>query len=412
MVVVERQPYYYAITPPPEVQALVDADPDMQRSIVISLMALATTDVSPIRRLRRAFDGDDIHTPVRLVGQLGTARPPFTRGDVVLLLALAAHALRHSQGIADFLVMGLVPAPLIAVEKAVRAGGVAELEGGIRDLADAITAFHGGTANQKAKARARLLALLQPATPDATGRVTIDPRLLSDGDTWGVEWAGRLGTLSAHEATLVIHCSMASGVPPTKAWMARATQLARGDGVDAMLREMLATSLTSRSTAPVRVYEWDGRRYELEGAALTDPNVLILRGAAWAAAALDDAWPDEALTTLALHFGTSGGSSNVAREERLANTATAALGSRGTTGAIAGLGRLKAKVTNRNVTKQIVKALDAAAASSGMSASALLELAVSPEGLDLEGRRELEVGDHMAVLAIDGDEATLTWRAP
>src|SRR3954453_20208755 len=412
MVAVERQPYYYAITPPPEVQALVDADPDMQRSIVISLMALATTDVSPIPRARRAFDGDDIQTPVRLVGQLGTARPPFTRGDVVLLLALAAHALRHSQGIADFLVMGLVSAPLIAVEKAVRAGGVAELEGGIRDLADAITAFHGGTANQKAKARARLLALLQPATPDATGRVTIDPRLLSDGDTWGVEWAGRLGTLSAHEATLVIHCSMASGVTPTKAWMARATQLARADGVPAMLREMLATSLTSRSTDPVRVYEWDARRYELGGAALTDPNVLILRGAVWAAATLDEAWPDELLTTVGLHFGTSGGSSNVARDERLANTATAALGSRGTTAAIAGLGRLKAKVTNRNVTKQIVKALDAAAASSGMSASALLELAVSPEGLDLEGRRGVEVGDHMAVLAIDGDEATLTWRAP
>ena len=89
------------------------------------------------------------------------------------------------------------------------------------------------------------------------------------------------------------------------------------------------------------------------------------------------------------------------RDERLANTAAAALGSRGTTASIAGLGRLKAKVTNRNVTKQIVKALDAAADSSGMSPSALLELAVSPEGLDGDGRREIEVGDHVAVLAVE-----------
>jgi hypothetical protein len=160
------------------------------------------------------------------------------------------------------------------------------------------------------------------------------------------------------------------------------------------------------------VYEWDGQRFESSGPAVTDPNVLILRGAMWAAASLDDAWPDERLTTIALHFGTSGGSSNIARDERLANTAAAALGSRGTTASIAGLGRMKARVTNRNVSKQIVKALDAAAASSGMSPSALLELAVSPEGLDAESRREVPVADHAAVLAIDGDDATLTWRAP
>ena len=47
-----------------------------------------------------------------------------------------------------------------------------------------------------------------------------------------------------------------------------------------------------------------------------------------------------------------------------------------------------------------------------MSPSELLELAVSPEGLDREGRREIEVGDHVAVLAVDGDDAPLTWRAP
>ena len=101
--VVDRQPYYYQHQRPTEVEALLDADPDLQRSIVISLMALASTDVPPAKRLRGVFGGDEIQSPVRLVSELGSQRPPFTRGDVVLLLALAAHALRRatrSRGVA------------------------------------------------------------------------------------------------------------------------------------------------------------------------------------------------------------------------------------------------------------------------------------------------------------------------
>jgi hypothetical protein len=407
--VVERTPYYFQT--PPEVMALVAADPDLQRSIVISLMALASTDIPPLRKLRGMLGGDDIQAPVRIIAELGSQRPPFTRNDVVLLLALAAHAIRQAHGFAEWLVMGLVSAPLVAVERAVRRGGVDELEGPIRDLAKALSEFKGGTNSQQAKARARLLVLLQPAAAD-DGSVEVDPTLFDEGDTWGVEWRSRARSLPAPAAAMIVHCSVASGVTPSKAWLARAKELARGDGVDRVLDELLTGSLESRSTQPVQVYEWDGQRFESSGPAVTDPNVLILRGAMWAAASLDDAWPDERLTTIALHFGTSGGSSNIARDERLANTAAAALGSRGTTASIAGLGRMKARVTNRNVSKQIVKALDAAAASSGMSPSALLELAVSPEGLDAESRREVPVADHAAVLAIDGDDATLTWRAP
>ena len=409
--VVDRQPYYYQHQRPTEVEALLDADPDLQRSIVISLMALASTDVPPAKRLRGVFGGDEIQSPVRLVSELGSQRPPFTRGDVVLLLALAAHALRRATGVAEWLVMGLVSAPIVAAEKAVRRDGVGELEGPIRDLAKALGEFRGGAKSQQAKARARLLVLLQPAASDVSA-VVVDPSLFDTGDTWGIEWRDRVASLTGPVAAMIVQCSVASGVVPSKAWLTRAKALAAADGVAPVLDEMLAGSLASRSTAPVQVYEWDGRRYESSGPALTDPNVIILRGAIWAAASLDEAWPDERLTTIALHFGTSGTGSNIARDERLANTAAAALGSRGTTAAIAGLGRLKAKVTNRNVSKQIVKALDAAAASSGMSASALLELAVSPEGLDDEGIREIEVADHLAVLAIEGDDATLTWRAP
>ena len=164
----------------------------MQRSIVLSLFALASTDVPAVRRLRAAFGGDEIQTPVRIIGELGSQRPPFTRGDIVLLLAMAAHALRNAKGFSEWLVMGLVSAPLVAVEQAVRRDGVAGSRAPIRDLARALGDFRGGANSQQAKARARLLVLLQPATPDADAPITVDPALISDGDTWGVEWIGRL----------------------------------------------------------------------------------------------------------------------------------------------------------------------------------------------------------------------------
>ena len=73
---------------------------------------------------------------------------------------------------------------------------------------------------------------------------------------------------------------------------------------------------------------------------------------------------------------------------------------------------MKATIGNRNVSKQIAKALEVAAERAGISPSELLELAVPTYGLDADGRLEIEVGDHVAVAAIDGDDVRLTWRAP
>ena len=73
---------------------------------------------------------------------------------------------------------------------------------------------------------------------------------------------------------------------------------------------------------------------------------------------------------------------------------------------------MKATIGNRNVSKQIAKALEVAAERAGISPSELLELAVPTDGLDADGRLEIEVGDHVAVAAIDGDDVRLTWRAP
>ena len=112
-------------------------------------------------------------------------------------------------------------------------------------------------------------------------------------------------------------------------------------------------------------------------------------------------------------FGTSRRSNNVARDERIANTCAAALGTQDDAAAFAALGLMKARVTNRNVSKQIARALETAAARRGMSPSELLELSIPTMGLDASGRREETIGDEVAVMAIDAEgEVSLAWRGP
>ena len=146
---------------------------------------------------------------------------------------------------------------------------------------------------------------------------------------------------------------------------------------------------------------------------LRDRNVLMIRGAIWAVALSDAPWMAERLADLGVTFGTSRRSNNVARDERIANTCAAALGTHDDVAAFAALGLMKARVTNRNVSKQIAKALEVAAARRGMSPSELVELSIPTMGLDASGRREEAIGDEVAVMVIDAEgDVSLGWRGP
>ena len=123
---------------------------------------------------------------------------------------------------------------------------------------------------------------------------------------------------------------------------------------------------------------------------LRDRNVLVIRGAIWAVALSDAPWMAERLAELGVTFGTSRRSNNVARDERIANTCAAALGTHDDAAAFAALGLMKARVTNRNVSKQIAQALEIAAARRGMSPSELRR-AVDPD--DGAGRLRPAGGD-------------------
>ena len=212
--------------------------------------------------------------------------------------------------------------------------------------------------------------------------------------------------------SLFVQLPLASGVTPSAAWQRKVDALTHGEGCAVMVRAMLDDALTSTTTVPQSFFTYEGRTYVSSGPLVADANSVIVRGAIWAAAGSGEDWVPSLLTELGLHFGTSGRGDNETRDQRLANTSAAALGTLSGLAAIAGLGRLKARVTNRNVSKQIAKALEAAAARSGITPSELLELAVPTLGVGPDGRREIPVGDHVAVLAIEADDATLTWRAP
>ena len=167
-----------------------------------------------------------------------------------------------------------------------------------------------------------------------------------------------------------------------------------------MVHGMLDDTMVAAHHQTFRTYQYEGRDYRVWNPAIVEANVALVRGAMWAAAAVNEPWVDAILLDIGLHYGTSGTSSNEVRDERLANSAAAALGSRAGSDAIGALGRMKATIGNRNVSKQIAKALEVAAERAGISPSELLELAVPTYGLDADGRLEIEVGDHVAI-AVD-----------
>ena len=404
---------YVDVAALPEVQTLKAAPADELRSIVVVLIQRASAVASLDELLARGQDPTAAWTMGRILGAVNK-RPPFSRGDVALLLTLTNQALRDAGVHDNMLDVSLATQAVGATERAVKQGGVGELRDPIRALAETLGRVRAYGAAQATRYRARLLATLAPDGRPAEVVVSapVDPSFVDVADAWGQAWRPRLANLSPAQAALFIHCSLASGVVPSAAWRKRTAELVATQDARDMVHGMLDDTMVAAHHQTFRTYQYEGREYRVWNPAVAEANVALVRGAMWAAAVVDQPWVDAILLDIGLHYGTSGTSSNEVRDERLANSAAAALGSRPGSGAIAALGRMKATIGNRNVTKQIAKALEVAAERAGISPSELLELAVPTYGLDADGRLEIEVGDHVAVAAIDGDDVRLAWRAP
>jgi hypothetical protein len=351
-----------------------------------------------------------MHSAVtRLYGSFANRSIPYTRGDAEILLELAATAIRSSRrnGM-EWMALELVPQPIAAIERAVKADGIGDLAVSIQEAAELLGRLEHYDRSKAERYRSRLVALLQ-----AEGG-PLDPDTFDDADSWGAAWRDRAREIPGPMRPLIAHLALGGSVNPPLKWRTRTRELLAPPGSSELLRSLLLDLETARlrEVPP----EW---RYLFKDASempvpmLRDRNALLIRGAIWAAVLDGPAWVPERLGELGVVFGTSGRSNNVARDERIANTCAAALGTLDEDAAFAALGRMKAKVTNRNVSKQIAKALEVAAARRGMSASELVEIAIPTLGLDPADRREEVIGDQVAMLAIDANgDASLTWRGP
>ena len=197
-----------------------------------------------------------------------------------------------------------------------------------------------GVARLAADADARAGGMDGPAA-DGPPRVTsssapVDPSLVDVADAWGQAWRPEAREPQPGAGRAVHHCSLASGVVPSAAWRKRTAELVAADDARDMVHGMLDDTMVAAHHQTFRTYQYEGRDYRVWNPALVEANVALVRGAMWAAAAVTEPWVDEILLDIGLHFGTSGTSSNEVRDERLANTAAAALGSRAGTDAIGG----------------------------------------------------------------------------
>lgn len=386
----------------PEVEALHQLSPDLQRSVVIDLLARQANG-TPIRHRFLSIMAQVSPALIygRLLASFSNRVMPYTRSDAVILLHLANTLIRKGSDEA----IDAIPQPVAAVERIVERGGVGELAGAIEELVKGLGSYpHAAT--RATKYRARLVRLLSEGTAD------IDPFMVTDGDSWGKQWQRRLPSIAHSLHPLLIQLTVATTVDPPQKWKNAVRELASTPEARELLAAMLEDVEATRAVSLLLAHRWyvdDPSRLPMP--TFEDRNVLVLRGAIWAAALSGADWAPPRLSEIGIVCGTSGGRDNTAREERLANTCAAALGSIDTEEAFAALGRMKAKVTNRNVSKQIAKALDGAAARRGTSASELLELAVPTHGLGGDGEYTEPVGDQTAVLSTDADGSpALAWR--
>lgn len=293
-----------------------------------------------------------------------------------------------------------------SIVRLTRDRGLGDLEQPVRAIADLLEEI--GTDARAAKVRARYLSLLDDGTGGA-----IEPSMFGTNDTWGVEMARRAAAIDRASGPLLRHLGLADSVTPTASWRAEAARLVSAPGAGPVLQGALELAATSESTVPVQSVVYDGRTFYTHGPNLEPGNSILVRGAIWAAALLGEPWAADVIGRLGVRYGTSGKSDNIARDERVANASAAALAVIGTDAAFAELGRMKAKITNRNVSKQVAKALEGAAVKAGVSPSELLELAVPTLGFDADGTRtETDDGWTSVARLVAGGDVERSWIGP
>ena len=250
-----------------------------------------------------------------------------------------------------------------------------------------------GTAAEAVGRRGRLVELLRRARGGELPPIAFD-----DADAFGAELRTMLGTDRALRLALGrLHPLLirATAVAPRPRWTAEARSvLATAD--DADLPGAIRRTLSSLVRADIV------SRPDILVGGLRLANQRLARGLLWFAVIGVEA-PVELIGSVGLRMGTSGRDDAVVRDTAVANTCAALLGTSDDPGAAAMLATMRVRVTNRNVLKQVGRALEEVAARAGIDVATVVELALPTFDLGPDGRLELRVGDTTAVIAIAPD---------
>ncbi len=142
---------------------------------------------------------------------------------------------------------------------------------------------------------------------------------------------------------------------------------------------------------------------------LSETNADLLKGLAWCAGLHADRDLARTLTALAL-AGYRKIAGHGPRSLKIGNACVTALGMMPGTDAADQLAVLKVKVKLNGAQKEIERALASTAQRLGIPASELDEMGVPAYGLERVGEAEITMGEHTALLRVDGNAAHLEWR--
>ena len=195
----------------------------------------------------------------------------------------------------------------------------------------------------------------------------------------------------------------ATAVAPPPRWTTEARRvLATATDVDlsGAIRRTLASLLRSDIVS----------RPDILAGGLRLANQRLARGLLWFASVALDA-PAELIGSVGVRMGTSGRNDAVVRDTAVANTCAALLGASNDPGAAAALATMRVRVTNRNVLKQVDRALEVVAERAGMQVATVIELALPTFDLGPDGRIELPIDGTTAVIAVTRDATVRqVWR--
>jgi len=278
-----------------------------------------------------------------------------------------------------------------------------ELLAELEQTVDLLTGPWIGAAHETQARRLRLVELLRRADG---GR--LPPRAFDSGDALGADLRAMLATDQELRETLgglFPLVARATSVAPSSRWLkdARAAFLPgepATDRAEVAIRRTLAALLRADIVS----------RPDLLVGGVRLANQRLARGLLWLTSVVIEQ-PAELLGSVGLRMGTSGRNDAVVRDTALANTCAALLGASSDPAAPAALASMRARVTNRNVLKQVDRGLEQTASRIGLPVQTVIELALPTFDLDARRRLEMQVGDALAIVEVHDDgKVRAVWR--